>query len=156
MAYHITLIIRSSNVRLIPFNILIMRAFLVFLTLEVMKGICYFYFFTSYYDTIDIRQLRPPTIFTWDQIPHSSPTYQAHCPQTHEYFMGLSRPLQPPHPSHTLLQLKKCLYLLQFQANNNNAAFGGKEGGVERELHFYRGVEFFNVFYVETVSPPVM
>ena len=36
-----------------------------------------FLFFTSYYDTIDIQQLRPPTIFAQDQIPHSSPTNQA-------------------------------------------------------------------------------
>jgi len=64
-----------------------MRALLVFLTREVMKGICYFYFFTSYYDTIDIRQLRLPTIFAQDQIPHSSPTYQVHHPQTHEYYL---------------------------------------------------------------------
>ena len=38
--YCITLIIRTSKVRLIPFNVLIMQALLVFLTWELMKGIC--------------------------------------------------------------------------------------------------------------------
>jgi hypothetical protein len=135
-AYHITLIIRTSNVRLIPFNVLIMRALLVFLTREVMKGICYFYFFTSYYNTIDIQQLRPPTIFTWDQIPHSSPTYQARHPQTHEYYLDLFKHKR----SHSTvcrfqhnnvastkrMQCTRTPIVVRQEANNNNAVFGGE------------------------------
>ena len=120
------------------------------------------FFFTSYYDTIDIGLKCPPTIFGTIQTPHPTSTYKTRHPSNHKYHhlttptaISLFSFSSPINAATKRMQHTGPPIVVGQEANNNNAAFRGRE----RELHRFCGalkVRKIVFLYVKTVSPPVM
>lgn len=135
---------------MIPFNVCITRALLVFLTQEMMKSIC------SFLPTINNRPLCPPTILATVQLPHPLLTYKMHHLQNHEYHL---RTTPTTIPSFLFLFSNwRCVSI-----HSNSMEIEYRETNKQLMLlcspllwNSVLKVQKFANLYVETVSPPVM